>query len=127
MTFYAQNGMQRPIRLSAATRKFAHDSLNRKYGLDTLKTESVSLDDVNSFEAFSSIQKYDAAVQKIAAEAPIRICEGEKLSGAATLGLAILHAVPARYKGEPICASISHLTVDGFENLTHSPKNLIEL
>ena len=43
MEFYNGNKLKRPVRLSESTRKFAFDSLNRKYGLDTLKTESVSL------------------------------------------------------------------------------------
>ena len=53
MKFYAQNGGERPIRLSGATRAFAHDSLNRKYGLDTLKTNAISLDDIANFSELS--------------------------------------------------------------------------
>lgn len=112
MDFYTQNGCVRPIRLSEATRRFAHDSLNRRYGLDTLRVNSVSLDGIERFDELSRIEKYDLAVARIAAEAPIRICEDERLSGAATLGLAIHHSVPATYHGKPVCASISHLTVD---------------
>lgn len=82
MKFYAQNGGQRPSRLSEATRKFAYDSLGRKYGLDTLKTNAISLDDIEDFPALSKIEKYDIAIRRIAEEAPIRLCEGERLSGA---------------------------------------------
>ena len=85
MEFYTQNGKTRPIRLSEATRKFACDSLNRKYGLDTLNVMSISLDDVCGFDALSPIKRYDLAIQRIARTAPIRICEGERISGAATL------------------------------------------
>lgn len=60
----------------------------------------------------TQLERYDAAIAEIAASAPLRICEGEKLSGAATLGLAIDHCVPAVYGGAPIFGSISHLTVD---------------
>lgn len=112
MEFYSQNGNVRPIRLSEATRKFAYESLNRKYGKDTLKTDAVYLDDVRDWDALSKLEKYDIAIGKIVAEAPIRICEGEKLSGAATLGMAIRHYVPASYDGKSVCSGISHLTVD---------------
>ncbi len=112
MEFYSQNGNVRPIRLADATRKFAYESLNRKYGKDTLKTDAVYLDDVRDWDALSKLEKYDIAIGKIVAEAPIRICEGEKLSGAATLGMAIRHYVPASYDGKPVCSGISHLTVD---------------
>ena len=77
-----------------------------------LKMKYVSLDDVENFEALTMLQKYDIAIQRIAAEAPVRICEGEKLSGAATLGGAIYHMVPAAYQDKMLCRSVSHLTVD---------------
>ena len=85
MEFYTQNGNKRPIRLSEETRKFAHDSLNRKYGLDTLKTMGVSLDDIENIGDLSLLKKYDLAVRRIAEAAPIRICDKERISGAATL------------------------------------------
>ena len=74
MNFYAQNGGNRPIRLSEQTRKFAYESLGRKYGLDTLKTDSISLDSMKNFSALSALEKYDIAILKIAEEAPIRTC-----------------------------------------------------
>ena len=112
MKFYAQNKKERPVRLSEATRRFAYDSLNRKYGLDTLKTLNISLDDIENINELSAIEKHDAAILRIAEQSPIRICEGEKLSGAATLGQAIKHVIPAISNGEYISSSISHLTVD---------------
>ena len=112
MEFYTQNGRKRPIRLCEATRSFARDSLGRKYGLDTLKTPAVSLDDVENFESMTKLERYDLAIRRIAEQAPIRICEGEKISGAATLGEAIGHRVPAVYRGKSVCSGISHLTLD---------------
>ena len=112
MEFYTQNGNVRPIRLSESTRRFAYDSLGRKYGKDTLKTDAVYLDHIQGFDTLSQIEKYDIAIKEIAAKAPIRICEGERLSGAATLGWAIGHVVPAVYNGAPVYQSNSHLTVD---------------
>ena len=111
-TFYTPQGFTRPARLPEETRKFAFESLDHKYGLDTRKTDAVVLDDVPGFEALGPYEKYDLAVRKIAQEAPVRICEGERISGAATLGAAIRHVVPAMYKGAPVYSSVSHLTVD---------------
>lgn len=101
----------RPIRLSEATRRFAYESLRHKYGLDTKKTPGVSLDGVAGFEGLSPLGQYDAAIREIAAKAPIRICDGELVSGAATLGLAIGHVVPATRSGKAIFPSVSHLTL----------------
>ena len=125
MEFYTQNGNRRPVRLSDKTRQFAYDSLNRKYGLDTLKTMSISLDDVENFSELSALKKYDLAITKIAETAPIRICKGEMVSGAATLGLAIKHLIPATYNGTHIFSSISHLTVD-FETVLKEGVNGIK-
>ena len=112
MTFYAPNNYNRPIRLSKSTRQFAHDSLDHKYGLDTRKTLGVCLDGLANFEQMTPLEQYDTAIERIAREAPIRICKDEKISGAATLGLAIGHYVPATYREKPIYSSVSHLTVD---------------
>ena len=125
MEFYTQNGRKRPVRLSEATRKFAFDSLNRKYGLDTLKTMSVSLDDVDNYESLTELEKYNHAIMRIAKEAPVRICEGERVSGAATLGWAIHHKVPATYRDTPLCRSQSHVTVD-FETVLKKGVNSIK-
>lgn len=111
MEFYSAFS-KRPIRLSDKTRKFAYDSLNYKYGLDTKKLGSVVMDDIEGFDSLSDIEKYDLIIKRIACESPIRICDGEKVSGAATLGLAISHVVPATFNGNPVFSSISHLTVD---------------
>ena len=123
--FYTPNNLKRPVRLSDETRRFAYDSLKCKYGLDTLNTSAVRLDDVEGFESLSKIEKYDIAIARIAKEAPLRICDGEKISGAATLGWGINHTVPASYKGESVFASISHLTID-FETVLKRGVNHIK-
>lgn len=125
MKFYTQNGGKRPVRLSEPTRIFAYESLNRKYGLDTLQVEAIPLDNIDDFESLSGIEKYDLAIKKIAEESPIRICEVEKISGAATLGMAIHHLIPATLGKKPIFGSISHLTVD-FETVLKYGVNSIK-
>ena len=112
MKFYTQNNIERPSRLSESTRKFAYDSLNRKYGLDTLENMGVILDGIDNFGMLSDIDRYDVAIKTIAEQAPIRICNEEKISGAATLGLALRHSIPAIYNSDPVFPSISHLTIN---------------
>lgn len=125
MEFYTQNGMKRPIRLSESTRKFARDSLARKYGLDTLKVDSVSVDDIANFNKLAELARYDAAIRRIAAESPLRICHDEKISGAATLGMAIRHYIPATYNGKSVSYGMSHLTAD-FETVVKYGVNSIK-
>lgn len=119
MTFYTATGLKRPVRLSNSTRRFAYESLNHKYGHDTRRTDAVSMDYMEDFDNLTALERYDAAIERIASEAPIRICEGERISGAATLGRAIDHTVPASYKGNYIGSSVSHLTVDFESVLRH--------
>lgn len=123
--FYAVNG-KRPIRLSEKTRKFAYDSMNHKYGKDTWAIPAVSMDDFEGFEDLSTLQKYDAVIERIAKTAPIRVCDGEKISGAATLGMAIMHYVPATFQSDRrIFESVSHLTID-FETVLKKGVNYIQ-
>lgn len=124
MQFFGVNGIKRPTRLCPETRQFAADSLNRKYGRLTKKTPAVAMDDVADFESLSMLQRHDLAIARIVREAPLRICAGERVSGAATLGLAIEHRIPATYKGKPFFYSISHLTVD-FETVLRRGTNAI--
>ena len=125
MTFFAVNG-KRPIRLSDETRTFAFDSLKHKYGLETWGVPAVSMDDYKGFENLTSLEKYDAVIERISKTAPIRICDGEKISGSATLGMAISHNIPATFDGKPVfSSSISHLTID-FETVIKKGVNHIQ-
>ncbi len=110
--FYTVSGYKRPERLKEETRRFAYDSLHCRYGLQTDRTPAVSLDDVRDYDNLTPTGKHDLAIRRIAQNAPVRICEGEMISGAATLGLAIKHRIPATRNGEPVFESISHLTID---------------
>ena len=58
MEFYTQNGLARPVRLFASTRQFAFDSLEgKKYGLDTLRVNAVTLDGTEGYETLTKLQK----------------------------------------------------------------------
>lgn len=104
-------------RLSDETRTFAYESLHHKYGLDTQKTPAISLDGIPNFSEISRSDKYDAAITAIAEQVPVRICKSEKISGAAALGEAMNHIMPAFFDGKPTFGGVSHLTVDFFEVL----------
>ena len=119
MQFFGANGVERPVRLCDATRRFAGESLDRKYGRMTKAVPAICLDDEPQFESLTRLQRYDLAIARIVREAPLRLCEGERLCGAATLGYAIEHRVPAVYHGKHIFGSISHLTVDFETVLRH--------
>ena len=116
MQFYTSTPFIRPIRLSETTREFAYESLHFKYGRDTEKTPAITLDGKQYrgkyFSQLTNLEKYDFAIEEIAKNAPIRICDNELISGAAPLGLAISHVVPATFEGKFVFHSVSHLTVD---------------
>lgn len=111
MEFFAVNGT-RPVRLSEQTRQFAWESLNHRYGLETRATPGVSVDDIPGFDAMTDMERYNAAIHRVVTQAPIRICEGERVSGAATLGLAIDGQVPATWAGRSLFYAVNHLTMD---------------
>ncbi len=112
MEFFTFSSEKRPEHLSLNTRNFAYESLNHKYGLETKSVCCAVLDHIPYFESKSDVEKYNICVSEIVNQSPVRICEGEKISGAATLGAAISHLVPAFYKSNYVFESVSHLTVD---------------
>ena len=124
MYFPSVNGIARPVRLSEPTRRFALDSLAHKYGLETRSTPGVNFT-ADELAKLTDLEKYDLAIKKIALEAPLRVCPGELVSGAATLGAAIDHKVPAFCDGKMLFWSVSHLTVD-FETVVRFGVNYIE-
>ena len=115
MEFYTSSKAKRPIRLSDSTRQFAYDSIyHHKYGLESLETPYCTLDSIENYDSMTELEKHNTALYEIASKAPIRICDGELISGAATLGAAISHNIPAKRTGENLVSSVSHLTVDFF-------------
>lgn len=111
MVFATASNTPRPIRLQEETRQWAFTSLHGKYGDEAMQNCCVTLDGEAGFETLSDLQKYDLAIRRIAEKAPVRICPEEKLCGAATLGGAIAHAIPAKYQGKYVFSSVSHLTI----------------
>lgn len=120
--FYTPCATPRPVRLSEATRRFADESLHGRYGDDALRTPAVALDDPThpdcltpaQFAALSDCGRQDAAIAALAKYAPVRLCEGEHICGAATCGLAISAFLPVTFGGNPFLYGVNHLTVDFF-------------
>lgn len=116
MKFYTASNEERPVRLSTATRQFAWESLQGRYGTEAVNTPHVVIPDMETFDRLGDYARYDAALRQIALEAPLRLCEGESVCGAATLGAAIQHVVPcySRERKQYPIFSVSHLTL-GFD------------
>lgn len=125
MEFYTVFHKPRPVRLPEAVRRFAWESLQGKYGDEAMKTPAVSLDDWPDYESLSPTQQYMAALRCIATKAPVRLCEGESVCGAATLGGAIGHVMPAMRQGAYPFPGISHLTL-GFDRVVREGVTALE-
>ena len=110
--FPTASSTPRPVRLPKGIRNWALESLHGKYGDEAMSHPFISLDGEQNWESRSPLDKYDAAIRAIAENAPLRLTPLEQIVGAATLGLAISHRVPACRGGEPVFYSVSHLTID---------------
>ncbi|MBQ8400957.1 MAG: hypothetical protein IJX14_03415, partial [Clostridia bacterium] len=112
MEFFCGTGIKRPVRLSEETRAFAWRSLHGEYGDDTCKVMDVPMDSIHGFAELDGDEKYSLCIDAIVRNAPLRLIDGEKICGAATLGRVISHQIPATYNGQCVMGSVSHLTLD---------------
>lgn len=76
MEFYTSSKHKRPVRLSEETRRFAYESLNHKYGLDTDRTPHIDVNHIKNYKELSPLERYNIGVSEIVSKAPIRICGG---------------------------------------------------
>ncbi|MBO5511304.1 MAG: hypothetical protein J6B24_06180 [Clostridia bacterium] len=112
MEFFTSFREGRPVRLCEATRQFAYESLEKhRYGLEAMKTASLPMDHIEGFADMTPLEKERVYLREIAEKCPIRLIQGERICGAATLGMAIHHLIPVTFGGNPIFSSISHLTM----------------
>ena len=110
MKFYSAIPDERPVRLTEEIRKWAWESMHCKYGDEALNTYAVEMDDIVGFTEMTPLRQHDLSIRRIAERAPIRICEHERISGAATLGLSIRHRIPSTLNGKDVFRSVSHHT-----------------
>lgn len=116
MEFFCGTGFKRPVRLCEATRRFADESLRGKYGEEAMKTPYVHVDDIPGFDEMTDYDRYTYCIDKIVRECPVRLIDGEHVIGAATLGAAIQHVVPAVHNRSYAFSSVSHVTL-GFDRV----------
>lgn len=109
--FHTAASVARPKRLPESLRRWAWDSLHGKYGDEAMRAYAVPIDDIDGFDLMSPTGKYDASIRAIAGNAPVRICDDELVSGAATLGAAMSHCIPVTRNGALVSGSVSHLTI----------------
>ncbi|MBO5257829.1 MAG: hypothetical protein J6C42_10065, partial [Clostridia bacterium] len=106
MEFFCGTGFTRPVRLCEETRRFAYESLHGKYGDDAKTTPHVSVDNIYGFDDMLDYERYTCCIDAIVRECPLRFVEGERIIGAATLGAAIGHVVPAVRNGSYAFGSV---------------------
>ena len=116
MEFFCGTGFKRPVRLCEETRTFAYESLHGKYGEEAMRTPTVSVDDIYGYDDMLDYDRYVCSIDAIVRKCPLRFVEGERIIGAATLGGAIFHHVPAVRSGEYTFWSVSHVTL-GFDRV----------
>ena len=113
ITFPTASREPRPVRLPEATRRFAFESLRARYGRETEQTPFFEAEGaIPGFAGLDDLDRHDAMIRLIAEQAPIRIVPGERLSGAATIGDAMEHWIPVRFRSERVFYGVSHLTAD---------------
>ena len=125
MEFFCSTGLKRPVRLSESTRRFADESMRGKYGDMARAVPSVSVDSISDFDKLNVYEQYSLCINEIVRSCPVRLIDGEKIVGSATLGASIDHVVPAFRGGKPVFESVSHLTL-GFSRVLKLGLNGIE-
>ena len=111
MQFFTSAKTKRPVRLQASTRKWAWESMQGKYGTEAMQHPFLTVTDTD-FANKNAYDRYDYAIELIARNAPLRICEEERISGSATLGAGIWHKIPVYHNDQAVFESVSHLTID---------------
>ncbi len=123
MEFLTASSVRRPVRLPEEIRTWAWESLHGKYGDEAMKMYGLELEDVPGIESMNQTAQEGVALRRIAAEAPLRICGEERVSGAATMGAAIRHRIPTLLHGKEFLRSVSHHTPNYRRALTEGMKS----
>lgn len=108
------NQSNTPHRLSELTHNLCKRAMSGEFGKEITANYCAIVDDP-AYESWDPYTQYNACIKAIVEQAPIRLTEGELISGSATLNKAREHEVPAALKGwedqsKSIFRSKSHLT-----------------
>lgn len=107
------NQINTPRRLSQQTHALRDRAMSGEFGKE-MRNHYCAIVDVPGYEAMDSFRQYNACIGAIVAQCPIRLLDGELISGSATFNKAREHEVPAALKGADPAISIfrakSHLT-----------------
>ena len=103
-----------PRRLSDLTHALCQRALSGEFGKQITANYCAIIDDPD-YDSWDPYTQYNACIRAIVEQAPIRLTDGELLSGSATLNKAREHEVPAALKGwedqsKSIFRARSHLT-----------------
>ncbi len=101
-----------PQRLSSLTHALCNRALSGEFG-KALSSSYCAVVEDPAYPSMTRIEQYNACIKAIVEQAPIRLIDGELLSGSATFDLSRSHKVPAAWMENPtspIFHSKSHLT-----------------
>ena len=108
------NASATPRRLSELTHKLCRRAMSGEFGKEITANYCAIIDNPD-YDSWDPFTQYNACIKAIVEQAPIRLTDGELLSGSATLNKAREHEVPAALKGwedqsKSIFRARSHLT-----------------
>lgn len=101
-----------PQRLSPLTHALCDRALSGEFGKALASSYCAVITDP-AYPSMTRIEQYNACIKAIVEQAPIRLIDGELLSGSATFDLSRSHKVPAAWMEnptKPVFHSKSHLT-----------------
>ena len=103
-----------PCRLSEQTHRLCKRAMSGEFGKE-ITANYCAIVDIPNYDELDPFVQYNACIEAIVKQAPIRLTEGELLSGSATFNKAREHEVPAALKdwedqGKSIFRARSHLT-----------------
>ena len=106
--------MNTPRRLSEQTHAFCRRAITGEFGKEIMNNYCAIVD-VPNYDQLDPFTRYNICIEAIVKQAPVRLIDGELLSGSATLNKAREHEVPAALpawedRTQSIFRARSHLT-----------------
>ena len=89
-----------PRRLSEQTHILCRRALSGEFGKALANSLCAVITDP-AYPSMTRVAKYNAGIKAIVEQSPIRLIDGELLSGSATFDMSRSHSVPAAWKDTP--------------------------